>query len=248
MLNIVVKSNKFLMPMKNVPIIFAIILSFSSYSQQSTTGPNKLYPILFNYARDLYPEYVKIPFERKAILEEIANYIIGAQQLDSSGKIIFIETDHLARSILVHAWAVAASYYYGIENVNIYSGGINAPGISQNAIIALEKAGFIIYKIKEENNPEYEIKYSYSVKPLIIRSIKYNDKSNPNVNFGAIIVCPNADINIPVVKGNNFRTPLYYFDPSAYDGTSDASDLYLEKSKEIATEMFYLFYVIKNSK
>ena len=66
MLNIVVNSNKFLMPMKNVPIIFALILSFSSYSQQSTTGPNKLYPILFNYARDLYPEYVKIPFERKA--------------------------------------------------------------------------------------------------------------------------------------------------------------------------------------
>jgi len=234
--------------MKNILIFFALILSYSSYSQKSSTGPNKLYPILFNYVRDLYPDYDKISFERKAVLEEIANYIKGAQQLDNTSKIMFIETDQLARSVIVQAWAMAASYYYVIENVKIYSGGINASKVSQNAIIALEKAGFIIYKIQEGSNPEYEIKYSYNIEPLIMKSIKYNDKSNPNVNFGSIIICSNADINLPVVKGNNFRTSLYYFDPSAYDGTSDASALYLEKSKEIATEMFYLFYVLKNSK
>lgn len=234
--------------MKNILIFLVFIISYPCYSQQSSTGPNKLYPILFNYVRDLYPDYDKIPFERKAVLEEIANYLIGAQQLENTGKIIFIETDHLARSVMVHAWAMAASYYYGIENVKIYSGGINAAKISKDAIIALEKAGFIIYKIQEGNNPEYEIKYSYNIEPLILRSIKYNDKSNPNINFGSIIICSNADINLPVVKGNNFRTSLHYFDPSAYDGTSDAPELYLEKSKEIATEMFYLFYVLKNSK
>lgn len=234
--------------MKIILFFLALSLSFSSYAQKSSSGPNKLYPILFNYARDLYPEYDKIPFERKAVLEEIANYILGAQQLDNTGKVIFIETDQKARSILIHAWATAASYYYGIDNVKIHSGGINASGISQNAITALEKAGFIIYKIQGGSNPEYEIKYSYNIEPLILKSIKYNDKSNPGANFGSIIVCSNADINLPVVKGNNFRTSLYYLDPSAYDGTSDASDLYLEKSKEIAVEMFYLFYVLKNSK
>ncbi len=225
-----------------------VLLSFTSYSQTSSSGPNKLYPILFNYARDLYPEYNKIPFERKAVLEEIANYIMGARQLETSAKVIFIETDQKARSILLHAWATAASFYYGVENVKIHSGGINASLISPNAIKALEKDGFIIYKIKGGNNPEYEIKYSYNIKPLVLKSIKYNDKLNPGTNFGSIIVCSNADINLPVVKGNNFRTSIYYFDPSAYDGTSDASELYLEKSREIAIEMFYLFYVIKNSK
>jgi arsenate reductase len=234
--------------MKIILFFLALSLSFSSYAQKSSSGPNKLYPILFNYARDLYPEYDKIPFERKAVLEEIANYIIGAQQLDNTGKVIFIETDQKARSILLHAWATAASCYYGIENVKIHSGGINDSEISQYAITALEKAGFIIYKIQGGTNPEYEIKYSYNVKPLVLKSIKYNDKLNPGSNFGSIIVCSNADINLPVVKGNNFRTSLYYLDPSAYDGTSDASEIYLEKSKEIATEMFYLFYVLKNSK
>ncbi len=234
--------------MKILPFFLVLFLSFSSYSQKSSSGPKKLYPILFNYARDLYPEYDKIPFERKAVLEEIANYIIGAQQLDNAAKIIFIETDQKARSVLIHAWTTAASYYYGIENVKIHSGGINASAISQYAIKALEKAGFIIYKIQGGNNPKYEIKYSYNIKPLILKSIKYNDKLNPGTDFGSIIVCSNADVNLPFVKGNNFRTSLYYLDPSAYDGTSDASDLYLEKSREIAIEMFYLFYVLKNSK
>lgn len=234
--------------MKIFLLCFVLIFPYSSYSQQSSGGPNKLYPILFNYARDLFPEYDKIPFERRAVLEEIANYLIGGQQLDNTGKIIFIETDQKSRSILIHAWATAASYYYGIENVEIHSGGISASAISQNAITALENAGFIIYKIQGGSNPEFEIKYSYNIKPLVLKSIKYNDKSNPGANFGSIIVCSNADINLPVVKGNNFRTSLYYFDPSAYDGNADASDLYLEKSKEIAAEMFYLFYVLKNSK
>jgi hypothetical protein len=224
---------------KNI-IFFAVILSYSSFAQQMET-PNKLYPILFNYARDLYPEYSDIPFERKVILEEIANYIIRAKQLDTIGKVIFIETDH-------SIWAVAAIHYYGIENVHIYSGGITSSSISKNAIIALEKAGFIIYKVKGSNNPEYEIKYSYNITPIRLKSIKYDEKSNPVADFGSVILCSNADINLSVVKGNNFRTSLHYFDPTGYDETPEALDLYLERSNEIATEMFYLFYVLKNSK
>jgi len=233
--------------MKKILVFFVIIIFNTTFAQQSN-APNKLYPILFNYARDLYPEYSQIPFERKVILEEISNYILGAQQLDSESKLIFIETNHSARSILAQVWAKTASYYYGIEDIEIYSGGITHSSIQKKSIIALEKAGFIIYKITNDNNPEYEIKYSYNIPPLILKSIKYNDKSNPNINFGSIILCSNADINLPTVKGNNFRTSLYYFDPTAYDETTEALDMYLEKSKEIAIEMFYLFYVLKNSK
>jgi hypothetical protein len=223
------------------------MLALKTNAQQPKT-PNKLYPILFNYARDLYPEYSKIPFERKVILEEIANYILGAQQLESDSKLLFIETNHSTRSILAQVWAKTASHYYGIEDIEFFSGGITQSSISKNAIIALEKAGFIVYKLTTNNNPEYEIKYTYNIPPIILKSIKYSEKSNPRINFGSIILCSNADINLPTVKGNNFRTSLYYFDPSAYDGTPEALEIYLEKSKEIAIEMFYLFYVLKNSK
>lgn len=233
--------------MKNKLLIFLIFFSISSYAQKSD-APNKLYPILFNYARDLYPAYSDIPFERKVVLEEIAHYILDSQQKNKDGQVMFIETDHSTRSVFAHVWATTAAYYYGIDDIKIFSGGITNSKISTNAIIALEKAGFIVYKISGNSNPEYEIKYSYNVPPIFLKSVKYSEKSNPDINFGSIILCPNADINLPVIKGNNFRTSLYYFDPKAYDGTQEAPDRYMERCKEIAIEMFYLFYVLKNSK
>lgn len=228
-------------------IILSLIFVDLIYAQPQV-GPNKLYPILFNYARDLYPYYGNIAFERKMVLEEIANYIIGARQLDKKARILFIETDHTARAALAQIWAVTAAFYYGIDNIDIYSGGIKPSEISRNVIIALEKAGFIVYKYTDDNNPMYEIKYSYNVPPILIKSIKYDDESNPDTNFGSILLCPNADVNLPVIRGNNFRTSLHYFDPTAYDGSADAIDLYIEKSREIATEMFYMFYILKNAK
>lgn len=235
----------------NISTILVIIYLHGSSGltyAQKPKGPNKLYPILFNYARNLYDEYSKIPMERRYVLEEIANYLIGSNQLEGKSTLLIIGSNNATRSILAESWAYAAAHYYGIANVEIYSGGINATRISTLAILALEKAGFIIYKTGDTQNPTYQIKYTYNVPPILIKSKKYNDKPNPASHYGAIIVCPNADVNLPVLKGNNFRTSLYYFDPSAYDAAENALDQYLTRSKEIATEMFYIFYRLKNAK
>ncbi len=227
--------------------ILALLIAFL-VNAQKPKGPNKLYPILFNYARNLYDDYTTIPLERRYILDEIANYIIGSNQFEGKSSLLIIGSNNATRSILVESWARAAAYYYGISNVDIYSGGISPVKISTYAILALEKAGFIVYKTGEPQNPTYEIKYTYNIPPVILKSKKYNDKSNPESHYGAVFVCPNADINLPALKGNNFRTSLYYFDPSAYDTAEDVLDQYLTRNKEIATEMFYLFYRLKNAK
>ena len=211
-------------------------------------GPNKLYPILFNHVRDLYPEYEGIPFERRVVLDEIANYTLGTIQFDGNAEILLIGSNNATRSILAEAWANAAAYYYGIDNVKISSGGVTKKEISRYAIMALEKAGFIIYRKQQIGVEQYEVKYTYHIDPLVISSKLYNDKDNPDLNFGSVILCPNADINLPVVKGNNFRTSLHYFDPIAYENDPDVLDKYLDKSHEIALEMFYLFYKLKGIK
>ena len=120
--------------MKKTLAFIVIFLSYEIYAQQ-ISAPNKLYPILFNYARDLYPDYSNIPFERKVILEEIANYVMGSQQLEAESNLLFIETNHSSRSILAHVWAKTASYYYGIEEIKLFSGGITESSISKNAIV-----------------------------------------------------------------------------------------------------------------
>jgi arsenate reductase len=230
------------------PLFFISILLISDVDAQNPVGPNKLYPILFNYARNLYDEYQKIPSERRFILDEIANYIIGSCQIEGRASLIIIGSNNATRSILAEAWANAASYYYRISDVRVHSGGLNSTRISKEAILALEEAGFIIYKTTDHKNPVYEVKYSYNIQPLIIQSKKYTNEINPGGNYGAVFVCPNADINLPTLKGNNFRTSLYYFDPVAYEATEDAINQYLGRSREIAIEMFYLFYRLKNAK
>jgi arsenate reductase len=231
--------------------IFALAVFTFLISQawaQKPDGPNKLYPILFNYARNLYDEYSSIPSERRFILDEIANYIIGSIQFEGKASLLVIGSNNATRSIFVESWAHAAAYYYGISNVYIHSGGINATKISTNAILALEEAGFIIYKSMDRRNAVYEIKYSYNIPPLIVKSKKFDDEMNPSTGYGALFVCPNADINLPVLKGNNFRTSLHYYDPVAYDNTEESMKQYLLRSNEIALEMFYLFYRLKNAK
>jgi len=215
---------------------------------QGSLGPNKLYPILFNYARNLFDEYSKIPMERRYVLDEIADYLIGSNQFEGKSSLLIIGSNNATRSILAESWADAAAYYYGIQNVQIHSGGINVTHISTLAILVLEKAGFIVYKTGDSQNPTYEIKYTYNIPPVLLKSKKHNDKGNPESHYGALFVCPNADVNLPTLKGNNFRTSLYYFDPSAYDTADDALDQYLLRSREIAIEMFYLFYRLKNAK
>ena len=93
----------------------------------------------------------------------------------------------------------------------------------------------------------YEIKYSYNIPPVIARSKKYDDKASPSGGYGVVFVCPSADANLQFPKGSNFRTSLHYFDPVAYDQSEDALDHYLTRSREIAVEMFYIFYRIKNA-
>ena len=218
-------------------------VSFRAFGQNK---PGTLYPILFNYAKNLYPEYKKIPEERRRVLEEIADYIYGAIQIDKEARIILIGSNNATRSILAEAWASAAAQYYNVRNIRLYSGGTDISHVAPFALKALEKAGFIVYRITDTDNPHYEIKYTYNINPLIVFSKKFNDRNLPQLNYGAVFVCPNADINVPFLKGMNFRTSLHYFDPGAYDNTPEQLDKYIERSHEIASEMFYVFYCIKN--
>jgi arsenate reductase len=236
--------------MKLIPIfvftLLLLVLDFYATAQKSS-GPNRLYPILFNYARNLYPEYRNIPMERRYVLDEVAEYLIGSRQLDGKASLLIIGSNNSTRSILAEVWAVTAAYYYGISNVNIYSGGMNTADISTNALVALEEAGFIVYKTGEGKNRSYQIKYSYNIPPVIARSKKLNDSSIPSKGYGTLIICQNADANLPFLNGSNFRTSLYYFDPGGYDQAEDALDQYKVRNREIATEMFYIFYRLKNA-
>ncbi len=208
--------------------------------------PRPLYPILHDYAKGLYKEYKTIPEERRFRLEAIADFILQNKSYNRLSEVLFIGTNQSTRSQLAQVWAYAAAHYYGLEGAKFYSGGIQQDPISENTIEVLERAGFIVYRMKEGNRRYYQVKFSYKIDPVILYSKEIEDRNNPPTQFMAVIVCQNAAQNLPVIKGTFNRLELTYYDPSGYDGLEEEKEEYDKVCHQIALEMFYLFSKLKN--
>ena len=101
--------------------------------------------------------------------------------------------------------------------------------------------GFNIFKIADTNNPVYAIKYSDNALPVIGFSKKYDSPFNPVSAFTAIMTCSQADGGCPFIAGAEKRIPITFEDPKISDNTPEQSQVYTERSLQIATEMFYVF-------
>ena len=155
----------------------------------------------------------------------------------------FICTHNSRRSQLAQIWAQTISAYFGIETL-CFSGGVEITAFNENAVNAIKAAGFKI-EATGNTNPIYEVSYSDSVTGIKAFSKKFDDAPNPNSSFAAIMTCSHADENCPFIPGAEIRIPVRYDDPKAFDGTDLMEAKYLERSKEIATEMLYVFSKIE---
>ena len=72
-----------------------------------------------------------------------------------------------------------------------------------------------------------------------------DDDFNPKSEFAAIMTCSQADEGCPFVPGAEKRIPITYEDPKAFDNTPQQAEKYRERSKQIASEMFYVFSQIQ---
>ncbi|MDZ7659387.1 hypothetical protein [Fodinibius sp.] len=94
-----------------------------------------MYQKLQSYIDDLDALVNEIPDERKRKLEEIANYIRSKDQ----PKLTFICTHNSRRSHLCQIWAAAIADYFGIDNVETYSGGTEATAFNPRAVAGNRK-------------------------------------------------------------------------------------------------------------
>ena len=56
-----------------------------------------------------------------------------------------------------------------------------------------------------------------------------------------ILTCSQADDGCPFIAGAEKRIPITYEDPKISDGTLQQTEIYKQRSIEIATEMMYIF-------
>lgn len=179
--------------------------------------------------------------ERKTILQPLIDFVQQKKDNNQAININFICTHNSRRSHLSQVWAQVASAYFSIPNVHCYSGGTEETALFPKVAETLTNQGFSIFKIVENNNPVYAIKYSDNALPVIGFSKKYDSPFNPVSAFAAIMTCSQADGGCPFIAGAEKRIPIIFEDPKISDGTAEQTKVYAERSLQIATEMFYIF-------
>ncbi|ADY52449.1 protein tyrosine phosphatase [Pseudopedobacter saltans DSM 12145] len=182
-----------------------------------------------------------ISTDRKAVLQPLVDYIQQKVNQNKAVNLNFICTHNSRRSHLSQVWAQVASVYFDISNVYCYSGGTEETALFPKVAETLENQGFQIFKISETNNPIYAIKFDENEMPIIGFSKKYDNAFNPVSQFGAIMTCSKADEGCPFIAGAEKRIPITYEDPKISDGTLRQTEVYKQRSIQIATEMMYIF-------
>lgn len=182
---------------------------------------------------------------RKSIVQPLINYIQDKVNRKETIRLNFICTHNSRRSHLSQVWAQTMASYFNIKNVYCYSGGTEATALFPKVAKTLQNVGFKILKISEGKNPVYTIKNSDNGNPIIGFSKIFDSDFNPKSSYAAIMTCSHAEENCPFIAGAEKRIPITYEDPKAFDNTPQQAEKYLERSMQIANEMFYVFSKIK---
>jgi len=178
--------------------------------------------------------------ERHRVLAPLVTYLHDKIVKNKPIALNFICTHNSRRSHLSQIWAQTLAHYVGIKNLDCYSGGTEATAMFSMVIATLKSQGFEIKPLSDAKNPVYSIKYAVNQHPAIGFSKTFDDPFNPQSNFGAIMTCTSADTGCPIVPGCDARFPITYEDPKAFDNTPQQAEKYLERSIQIATELFYV--------
>ncbi len=228
--------------MKTQTILSMIVLLIITLGGESVA--QKMNKDLRNYSKEVIDEFDQIPAERVDMLKEIADAIYSEKNVDGKADILFICTHNSRRSHIAQLWLQTAMDYYGVQGVNVFSGGLEATAFNPNAISAMERAGFKISGVQSGGNPVYSA--SNGISNQIMYSKKYTDRQNPQTGFLAIMVCSDADKSCPIVEGADDRFSLPYDDPRYYDNTPSQDLKYDETVRKISREMFYLADQVKD--
>lgn len=222
-----------------VATLFLFTLPPSLYGEQS------LNPTLQQYVDSRCQEFDQISAQRRAILEQLSSYISQEVAAGHEVNLSFICTHNSRRSHFGHLWAHAAATHFKTPNVRTYSGGTEATAFNPRAVAALQRAGFEIQKSDSTNNPVYLVQLSTNDQPQKCFSKKYDAEPNPTKDYGAVLVCSQADTSCPTVTGAKKRFAIPFEDPKVSDGRADETQVYDERCAQIAREILYVFSCVK---
>lgn len=210
-----------------------------------TTTKATLYSSLENLIGHL--DANTISEERKTVLSPLIDFIQSKVSEDAEIRLNFICTHNSRRSHFSQVWAQTMARYFGVKNIFCYSGGTETTALFPKVVETLKNHGFEIACISKGKNPIYSIKFNDNAHPIIGFSKKMDATFNPKSKFVAVMTCDSANEACPFVPGAEKRIPITFKDPKEFDNTPQQAEKYLERSLQIATELFYVFSKIKTN-
>jgi arsenate reductase len=188
----------------------------------------------------LLSNFDAISTDRKTLLVQVADYIADRRAQGRSAKLLFICTHNSRRSHLGQIWAHLASWLYGLDHVETYSGGTETTAFHFNALHALASCGVRVEAGDNTRSAHHFISFSTNAPRVEAWSKTFDDEQNPRRAFAAMMTCSDADEACPIIPGADARFPIRYDDPKDFDGTATEAKAYTERCRQIGTEMLYM--------
>ena len=200
-----------------------------------------LHPVLLDHCRRLVAEFPQIPPSRRALLQQLATYLLGKFRTGNTPRVNVICTHNSRRSHMGQFWLAAGADFFGLPELQSFSGGTEATAFHPRAVTALRELGFVLEPDSPGPNPVYTVRWNAggSTPPYRAFSKVYSAPPNPDSDFAAVLVCTEADAGCPVVLGSDFRLALPFEDPKVADGTPYAAERYRERARDIGREFLY---------
>lgn len=203
------------------------------------TESGSLSPALVAYLAEREREFEQISEERRAVLEPLAAWVATARSSGGPIHLTFVCTHNSRRSHMSQLWARAAAAREGLP-LTTWSGGTEATAFNPRAVAAMRRAGFEIARTTENSNPIYHVRLGKDLPTQTCFSKPYQAAPNPTADFGAVMVCDDADRRCPLVTGATGRFPIPFVDPKVSDGTPQEAATYDERCAQIAREMLWV--------
>jgi len=236
--------------MKVLVKVFVLLSILLSTTRMKGKDPrlDRLIEPLQQYVEEVLKQMNDVPAERKEILDQIAEDIAERLHSEKGGAwLIYICTHNSRRSHMAQLWAQTAASFYGLNQVNTFSGGTEETAFNIRTVAALRRVGFSIVAAETGDNPVYLIQFSDERPPLKAYSKIYNQGHNPKDDFIALMCCSKADMSCPIVDGATSRYAIHYVDPRTSDDSREEVLAYDSRCREIAREMFYLMSRVSDS-
>ena len=218
-----------------------LLVTVVASAEEATADRSKVYPQLNQYLEARTTEFDQIPTERKALLNKLTHYVKGRVEAHQPTRITFICTHNSRRSHMSQIWAATAASYYGVANVETFSGGTEGTAFNPRAVAALERAGLKLEMIGVDKNPRYAVSFQATDTPMICFSKVYRDPSNPKADFCAAMTCSQADQNCLDVESAALRVAIPFEDPKVADNTPAEAAQYDERCQQICREIMFVF-------